>query len=91
MDNPNPLVSVGNVIQVQGRALVMFAAVFNGDSGGAVRNAAGQIVGVLSSLVGDVREQGVVTLPPSLPDYYSICTLIDDPTREIIRSASGAP
>ena len=88
---PYPLVSVGNVIQVQGRALVMSAAVFNGDSGGAVLNAAGQIVGVLSSLVGDVREQGVVTLPPSLPDYYSICTLIDDPTREIIRSASGAP
>jgi len=84
-----PLVSVGNVIQVQGRALIMSAAAFNGDSGGAVLNAAGQIVGVLSSLVGDVREQGVVDLPSSLPDYYSICTLIDDPTREIIRTAAG--
>ena len=49
----------------------------------------GQIVGVLSSLVGDVREQGVVALSSSLPDYYSICTLIDDPTREIILTAAG--
>jgi hypothetical protein len=84
-----PLVSVGNVVQVQGRALVMTAAAFNGDSGGAVLNADGQLVGVLSSLVGDVREQGVVTLPSSLPDYYSICTLVDDPTRAIIQTAAG--
>ena len=86
---PLPLVSVGNVIQVQGRALIMSAAAFNGDSGGAVLNASGEILGVLSSLVGDVRDQGVVTLPASLPDYYSICTLIDDPTREIILTATG--
>jgi len=89
MQYPPPLVSVGNVVQVQGRALIMSAAAFNGDSGGAVLNAAGQIVGVLSSLVGDVREQGVVALSSSLPDYYSICTLIDDPTREIILTAAG--
>jgi hypothetical protein len=88
---PPPLVSVGSVIQVQGRALVMSAAAFNGDSGGAVLNAAGEIVGVLSSLVGDVREQGVVALPSSLPDYYSICTLLDDPTRAIIATAAEAP
>jgi len=87
---PPPLVSVGNVIQVQGRALVMSAAAFNGDSGGAVLNAAGQIVGVLSSLVGDVREQGVVTIPSSRPDYYSICTLVDDTTREIVLAAGGS-
>ena len=86
---PLPLVSVGNVIQVQGRALIMSAAAFNGDSGGAVLNAAGEILGVLSSLVGDVRDQGVVALPAWLPDYYSICTLIDDPTREIILTATG--
>jgi hypothetical protein len=67
----------------------MSAAAFNGDSGGAVLNAAGQIVGVLSSLVGDVREQGVVDLPSTLPDYYSICTLLDDPTREIILGAAA--
>lgn len=87
---PIPLVSVGSVVQVQGRSLVMSAPAFNGDSGGAVLNASGQIVGVLSSLVGDVRDQGVVALPSSLPDYYSICTLIDDVTRDIILTTTGA-
>jgi hypothetical protein len=30
---------------------------------------------------------GEVTLPSSMPDYYSICTLIDDPSRELIQTA----
>jgi hypothetical protein len=50
----------------------------------------GQIVGVLSSLVGDVREVGIVTLPASLPDYDSISTMIDDPTRAVVSAALGA-
>lgn len=82
-----PLVSSGKVIEVDGRALIMSAAAFSGDSGGAVLNADGQIIGVLSSIVHDVREVGIVTLPDSLPDYYSIATMIDDPTRNVVNEA----
>jgi hypothetical protein len=41
-------------------------------------------MGVLSSLVGDVREVGIVTLPDSLPHYYSTSPVIDDPTRAVV-------
>ena len=85
-----PLVSPGKVMEVQGRAIIMSAAAFSGDSGGAVLNLQGQIVGVLSSIVADVREVGIVTLPDSLPDYYSISTLIDDPTRDVVNRTLGS-
>jgi hypothetical protein len=84
-----PLVSAGKVIDIQGRALIMSAAVFAGDSGGAVLNPQGEIVGVLSSIVHDVREVGIVALPESLPDYYSISTRIDDPTRDVVGLVLG--
>ena len=84
-----PLVSAGKVIDVQGRALIMSAAAFSGDSGGAVLNARGEIVGVLSSIVHDVRGVGIVALPESLPDYYSISTLIDAPTRDVVGLVLG--
>jgi hypothetical protein len=79
-----PLVSHGTIIDIQGRALIMSAAAFSGDSGGAVLNAAGQLIGVLSSIIGDVREVGIVDLPDSLPDYYSIATTIDELTRAVV-------
>ena len=79
----------GEVIDVQGRALIMSAAAFSGDSGGAVLNARGEIAGVPSSIVHDVREVGIVALPESLPDYYSISTMLDDPTRDVAGLALG--
>ena len=81
-----PLVSHGRIMQVDGRALIMSAAAFSGDSGGAVLNADGQLVGVLSSIVGDVCEVGVVTLPDSLPDYYSISPALDEPTHAVVNA-----
>jgi hypothetical protein len=54
-----------------------------------VLNPRGEIVGVLSSIVHDVREVGIVALPESPPDYYSISTLIDDPTRDVAGLALG--
>ena len=87
---PLPLVSSGKVIAVLGRNLILSAPAFHGDSGGAVLNAQGQIVGVLSQLVADVRQRGVATVPAALADYYSGTTLIDDQTREIMRATTGA-
>jgi hypothetical protein len=87
---PIPLVSTGKVIAVLGGNLILSAPVFHGDSGGAVLNAQGQIVGVLSQLVADIRQRGVASVPAALADYYSGTTLIDDQTREIIRAATGA-
>ena len=84
-----PLVSTGKVVAVLGLNVILSAPAYHGDSGGAVLNAQGQIVGVLSQLVGDVRRRGVATVPAELPDYYSGGTLIDDLTREIIRANSG--
>ena len=86
---PLPLVSSGKVIAVLGRNLILSAPAFHGDSGGAVLNAQGQIVGVLSQLVADVRQRGVATVPDSLADYYSGATLIDDQAREILRATTG--
>jgi len=86
---PLPLVSSGKVIAVLGRNLILSAPAFHGDSGGAVLNAQGLIVGVLSQLVADVRQRGVATVPDSLADYYSGATLIDDQTREIIHATTG--
>jgi hypothetical protein len=67
----------------------MSAAALAGDSGGAVLDAQGEIVGVLSSIVHDVREVGIVALPDSLPDYHSISTMIDDPTRDVVGLVLG--
>jgi hypothetical protein len=39
--------------------------------------------------VHDVREVGIVALLESLPDYYSISTLIDDPTRDVVGLVLG--
>jgi hypothetical protein len=84
-----PLVSSGKVIAALGHNLILSAPAFHGDSGGAVLNAQGQIVGVLSQLVADVRQRGVATVPASLADYYSCATLIDDQTRDIIHMVVG--
>lgn len=43
----------------------------------------------VGSIVHDVREVGIVALPESLPDYHSISTLIDDPTRDVAGLALG--
>ena len=58
-------------------------------AGSAVLNARGEIVGVLSSIVHDVRGVGIVALPESLPDYYSISTLIDAPARDVVGLVLG--
>jgi hypothetical protein len=84
-----PLVSSGKVIALLGNNLILSAAAYHGNSGGPVLNAQGQIVGVLSQLVVDVRRRGVAPVPAELPDYYSGATLIDDQTRDIIRGVTG--
>lgn len=56
----HPLVSSGTVLAVEGHAIVTDAPAYGGNSGGPLLDAQGRVLGVLSTLVGDVRKQGVM-------------------------------
>ncbi len=85
-----PLVSYGHVRAIEGRGIVVDAAVYGGNSGGPLLNAKGEALGVLSSLVGHQRARGT-SVPAARADRFGVVAAIDDATRTIIDHARQTP
>ena len=78
-----PLVSMGMVLDIQGRAIITNTLAYPGSSGGVLINKKGEVLGVASSLIGHVREQGV-TVHESLSDHYTIIVGFTEEARRVI-------
>lgn len=80
-----PLVSRGKVVRVDGRAVVVDAPCYEGNSGGALLDARGDAIGVMYSRI-RAPAPGV-SLPPEIAGGRCIAVLPDEPTRDILRRA----
>ena len=66
-----PLVSSGKVLALEGGGIVVSNLAFPGNSGGPLLNRAGQVLGVASTKIGDLRSLGTPT-DPALPNHRTV-------------------
>lgn len=66
-----PVVSSGRVLKIDGGGIVVSNLAFFGNSGGPLLNRRGEVLGVVSTLVGHLRAAGTVT-DPALPDHRTV-------------------
>jgi hypothetical protein len=83
-----PLVSFGRVEYVEGRGMAVSNLGFAGSSGGALLNERGEVLGILYSVVHDLRAQGV-PLPKKLDDHYGIAVVLNAKMKAIIARQTG--
>jgi hypothetical protein len=81
-----PLVSYGKVVRADGRGIVTTAPAVGGNSGGPLLNARGEVLGVLSTLIGHQRARGT-SVPSELKDHYAVAAAPDAEARRIVAEA----
>ncbi len=80
-----PLVSTGKVIEVQGRSIITNTLAYAGSSGGVLINSNGEVLGVASTLIGHIRNQGV-DIFESLSDYYTVFVGFTEKARSVVNN-----
>ena len=81
-----PLVSMGRIIAVSDNGIIHDIPTFSGNSGGPVLNEAGEVLGVLYTLVSHQRAMGTPA-PPQFLDHYSVSTRLNARQRQLLLDA----
>lgn len=81
-----PLVSAGRVLRLEGRGIIHSALTLPGNSGGAVLNQRGEVIGVTSTLVGHLSRNGTA-VPEGIEAHRSVATLVTPELKELITRA----
>lgn len=82
-----PFVSSGKVLRAEGRGIVTNAPAVGGSSGGPMLDAAGKVLGVVSTVVRDERARGTA-VPAELPDDASaVAAALDATARQVVAEA----
>lgn len=78
-----PLVSSGKVLAIEGRGVVHTAITSFGNSGGAVLNSSGQVIGVTSTLAQHMRLQGTA-VPDTISDQRAVAAFVTPQLKEMV-------
>lgn len=80
-----PLVSAGTIIEIQNRTIITNTLAYPGSSGGVLLNKNGEVLGVASTLIGHMRNQGA-SISESLSDFYTVFVGFTEDARNVVEN-----